>query len=67
MKKQYYYTIMEGNKFLASNFMRGMVDNLIEAVRLEDEDEAIEFFEGLNKNRNFRIVEAECILREYEV
>ncbi|MEG1310502.1 MAG: hypothetical protein RR942_06435 [Romboutsia sp.] len=67
MKKQYYYTIMEGNKFLASNLMRGMVDNITEAVRLFYEDDAIEYFEGLNKNRNFKIVEVECILREYEV
>lgn len=67
MKKQYFYTIMEDGKFLASNFMRGMVNWVGEAVKLETEEEALEYFEGLNKNRKFRIVEVECTLREYEV
>jgi hypothetical protein len=65
MKKSYYYTIMEGDKFMTSNLMQGLTNDVSKAIRLSDEHEALEFFGGLNKERKFRIVEVECILREY--
>lgn len=66
MKKNIFYTIMEGNKFLESH-IEEIIDNIPDSVRLEAEEEAIRFFKRLNKDESFRIIEVECILREYEV
>ena len=66
MKKNIFYTIIEGNK-LSSNFMEEIIDNIPDSAILEAEEEAIRFFKRLNKDENFRIIEVECIIREYEV
>lgn len=47
--------------------MEGMTDNITKAINFDKEEAVLDFFKCLRKERNFRIVEVECILREYEV
>lgn len=58
-----FWTIMIDEKFLNSNFMRDNNENISEAVRFSDEESCREFFEGLRKDKPFKIVEVNCELR----
>jgi len=61
-----FYTIMRGNKFLNSNLFRGDSENIVEAVRFTHEEDVKEYFEGLRKDRGFRIVKVKCELEDVE-
>ncbi|NFL87495.1 hypothetical protein FDB24_14835 [Clostridium botulinum] len=61
-----FYTIMCGNEFLNSNFMRDESKNIIEAIRFSTEEGVKEYFKGLRKNRGFRIVKVKCALEEFK-
>ena len=65
MKKQYFYIIKEGDKYISGNFMEGMTDNFHKAMRFPTEYAVQEFFGDLNNDRDFKIFEVECIIREY--
>lgn len=58
--QQKFWTIMDGDKFLNSNFMRDSSDSITEAVRFRTEDGCKEFFEGLRQDRGFKIAEVTC-------
>jgi hypothetical protein len=57
-----FYTIMEGNNFINSNFMRDNNENISEAIRFNTLESAKYYFEGLRKDRGFRIVKVKCVL-----
>ena len=59
-----FYTIMENDKFLNSNFMRDMNDNINEAIRFNTLEGVKGYFEDLRKDRGFRIVKVTCELED---
>ncbi|CAI3685777.1 hypothetical protein [Clostridium neonatale] len=61
-----FYTIMDGNKFFNSNFMREDSENIIEAIRFSSQEEATIYFKGLREDRGFRIVKVKCELEDVE-
>lgn len=64
MEKRF-YTIMDGEgNFINSNFMRDNNDNIVEAIRFSSLDGAAYYFEGLRKDRGFKIVKVNCNLEE---
>lgn len=61
-----FYTIMEEDKFLNSNFLRDMNDNINEAIRFSTLEGAKSYFKDLRKDRGFRIVKVTCELEDVE-
>lgn len=59
-----FYTIMEKDKFLNSNFLRDMNDNINEAIRFSTLEGVKSYFEDLRKDRGFRIVKVICELED---
>lgn len=57
-----FYTIMKGNNFKNSNFMRDDNENISEAIRFNTLESAKCYFEGLRKDREFKIVKVKCTL-----
>lgn len=62
-----FYTIMTGNKFLNANLFRRDSENIVEAVKFTYKEDVEEYFEGLRKDRGFRIVKVKCELEDVEV
>lgn len=62
-----FYTIMEDDKFLNSNFMRDMNDNISEAIRFDSLEDVKYYFKDLREDRNFRIVKVVCKLEDVEI
>lgn len=64
MEKKF-YTIMDGEgNFMNSNFMRDNNKNIVEAVRFGSLEGVKQYFEGLRKDRGFKIVEINYSLKE---
>lgn len=57
-----FYTIMEGNNFINSNFMKDNNENISEAIRFNTLESAKYYFEDLRKDRGFKIVKVKCTL-----
>ncbi|MDY5098732.1 MULTISPECIES: hypothetical protein [Clostridia] len=65
MRKEF-YTIMEDECFLNSNFMKDITRNINEAIRFNSLEAARRHFKGLRGDRNFRIVKVNCKLEDVE-
>lgn len=70
MKKQYFYILIRDGKFINSNPMKADTENIGEAVRFNTEDDVLYYWEKpytkmLRNESDIKIVEVECILREY--
>lgn len=65
MRKEF-YTIMEDECFLNSNFMKDITRNINEAIRFNSLKCARRHFESLRQDRNFRIVKVNCKLEDVE-
>lgn len=70
MNKKYFYTLIRNGKFLNSNFMKDDTDNIAEAIRFNTETEVLSYWESpyskiMRKESDIKIIEVECILREY--
>ena len=65
MDKKYFYIIKEGDMFVSGNFIEGMTDDFHKAMKIPTEERAKKFLTELNPDRDFKIFEVECIIREY--
>lgn len=61
MNKEFWTIMIEG-KFLNSNFMRDDNENIVEAIRFYNEEDCRDFFEGLRRDRPFKMVKVKCKL-----
>lgn len=70
MKKQYFYTIKRDGKFINSNSMKEDTDVISEAIRFNDEESVLYYWntavvKKMRETCDMKIVEVECICREY--
>lgn len=70
MKNKYFYTIMRNGKFINSNSMKSDTEEIGEAIRFNTEEDILYYWEQpytkmIREESNIKIVEVECILREY--
>lgn len=70
MKVKWFYTLMRDGKFINSNHMKGDTEEIGEAIRFNTEQEVLEYWETpyakmIREESNIKIIEVECILREY--
>ena len=57
-----FYTIMLEGKFINSNFMREDSKDIVEAIKFSKKENAKYFFEGLRKDKDFKIIKVKCEL-----
>lgn len=70
MDKAYFYTIMQNGKYINSNIIKEPTTDITEAIKFHSEEELInvlerDLLENLRKDNNVKILEVECIIREY--
>lgn len=62
-----FFTIMDGEgNFLNGNLMRKNNENINEAIRFNDLEDAIDYFGELRKDRGFKVVKVNCKLEDIE-
>lgn len=72
MKKKYFYTLMRDGKFINSNSMKSDTEEIAEAIRFNTEEDMLYYWEQpctkmIREDSDVKIIEVECILREYIV
>lgn len=70
MNKKYFYTLKRNGKFINENYMKGDTDNIKEAIKFNNEQDVLNYWEQpctklMRKEYDIKIIEVECILREY--
>lgn len=55
-----FYTILYDNKFMPSNFMRDLTDDITECIRFNNIKDAEEYYKLLSEDKKFKIAEVEC-------
>ena len=61
---------MKDGKYINSNFVKEPTKDITEAIKFSSEEELLkclgsDLFESLRKNKTVKILEVECIIREY--
>lgn len=59
-----FYTIMQGDNFMNTNMFGENNENIIECIRFSTLESVQEYFEGLRKDKGFRIVKVKCTVEE---